>query len=98
MVTPALENVALWHERDISHSSVERMMLCRPGAPKAEYQRQQDGGARDDQFAMLKRLELPESTSELAERTPPSAASSSSAPRTRSSAPTPAGSVSACRR
>ncbi|MDI9409530.1 MAG: adenylosuccinate lyase, partial [Candidatus Pacebacteria bacterium] len=22
--TPALENVALWHERDISHSSVER--------------------------------------------------------------------------
>jgi adenylosuccinate lyase len=26
-VTPALENVTLWHERDISHSSVERMML-----------------------------------------------------------------------
>lgn len=26
-VTPALENVALWHERDISHSSVERFML-----------------------------------------------------------------------
>ncbi|MFP5456724.1 adenylosuccinate lyase [Rhizorhabdus sp.] len=25
-VTPALENVALWHERDISHSSVERMI------------------------------------------------------------------------
>ena len=25
-VVPALENVALWHERDISHSSVERMM------------------------------------------------------------------------
>ena len=24
-VTPALENVVLWHERDISHSSVERM-------------------------------------------------------------------------
>ena len=24
--TPALENVALWHERDISHSSAERMM------------------------------------------------------------------------
>jgi adenylosuccinate lyase len=24
VVTPALENVALWHERDISHSSVER--------------------------------------------------------------------------
>ena len=23
-VIPALENVALWHERDISHSSVER--------------------------------------------------------------------------
>src|SRR3546814_1874478 len=23
-VVPALENVALWHERDISHSSVER--------------------------------------------------------------------------
>ena len=26
VVTPALENVALWHERDISHSSVERMI------------------------------------------------------------------------
>lgn len=26
-VIPALENVALWHERDISHSSVERVML-----------------------------------------------------------------------
>lgn len=26
-VIPALENCALWHERDISHSSVERMML-----------------------------------------------------------------------
>ena len=26
-VTPAIENMALWHERDISHSSVERVML-----------------------------------------------------------------------
>ena len=26
VVTPALENIALWHERDISHSSVERMI------------------------------------------------------------------------
>lgn len=26
-VVPALENVALWHERDISHSSVERVLL-----------------------------------------------------------------------
>jgi adenylosuccinate lyase len=26
MVVPALENVSLWHERDISHSSVERMI------------------------------------------------------------------------
>ena len=25
-VIPALENVALWHERDISHSSVERVI------------------------------------------------------------------------
>ncbi|MGB1547773.1 MAG: adenylosuccinate lyase [Alphaproteobacteria bacterium] len=25
-VTPALENITLWHERDISHSSVERMI------------------------------------------------------------------------
>src|SRR5258708_23182445 len=25
-VTPALENVTLWHERDISHSSVERFI------------------------------------------------------------------------
>ena len=28
MVIPALENVALWHERDISHSSVERFILA----------------------------------------------------------------------
>ncbi len=27
MIIPALENVALWHERDISHSSVERFIL-----------------------------------------------------------------------
>lgn len=26
-VIPALENVALWHERDISHSSVERVLI-----------------------------------------------------------------------
>ena len=26
-LTPALENVALWHERDISHSSVERVIV-----------------------------------------------------------------------
>ena len=26
-VVPALENVALWHERDISHSSAERMLI-----------------------------------------------------------------------
>jgi len=26
MAIPAMENVALWHERDISHSSVERMI------------------------------------------------------------------------
>lgn len=26
MVVPAMENVALWHERDISHSSVERVI------------------------------------------------------------------------
>jgi adenylosuccinate lyase len=26
-ILPALENCALWHERDISHSSVERMLL-----------------------------------------------------------------------
>ncbi|MCK5832412.1 adenylosuccinate lyase [bacterium] len=26
-VTPALENISLWHERDISHSSVERVIL-----------------------------------------------------------------------
>ena len=24
----AMENVALWHERDISHSSVERILPC----------------------------------------------------------------------
>ena len=24
MLVPALENISLWHERDISHSSVER--------------------------------------------------------------------------
>lgn len=27
-VTPAMENVALWHERDISHSSVERVFAA----------------------------------------------------------------------
>jgi adenylosuccinate lyase len=27
MVTPAIENIVLWHERDISHSSVERVIL-----------------------------------------------------------------------
>ena len=27
MRSPAIENVALWHERDISHSSVERVIL-----------------------------------------------------------------------
>jgi len=26
MALPAMENVALWHERDISHSSLERMI------------------------------------------------------------------------
>lgn len=26
-VTPAFENIALWHERDISHSSVERIII-----------------------------------------------------------------------
>ena len=26
VVIPAMENVTLWHERDISHSSVERVM------------------------------------------------------------------------
>ena len=26
LALPAMENVALWHERDISHSSVERMI------------------------------------------------------------------------
>ena len=26
-VVPSLENIALWHERDISHSSVERVIL-----------------------------------------------------------------------
>src|SRR5665811_314776 len=26
-VQPAFENIALWHERDISHSSVERVIL-----------------------------------------------------------------------
>ena len=26
-VSPALENISLWHERDISHSSVERVIL-----------------------------------------------------------------------
>ncbi len=33
MVTPALENVALWHERDISHSAVERVIA--PDATQA---------------------------------------------------------------
>jgi hypothetical protein len=32
-VVPALENVALWHERDISHSSVERGIGPTPPSP-----------------------------------------------------------------
>ena len=43
-VIPALEDVALWHERDISHSSVERVIgpdatahaRLRPGAPRRD--------------------------------------------------------------
>src|SRR5277367_4802970 len=27
-VSPAMEDIALWHERDISHSSVERVILA----------------------------------------------------------------------
>ena len=34
-VGAALENVALWHERDISHSSVERVIL--PDSPLLAY-------------------------------------------------------------
>lgn len=34
-VEPALENVALWHERDISHSSVERYIF--PDATQTLY-------------------------------------------------------------
>ena len=26
-LTPAMENMALWHERDIAHSSVERVII-----------------------------------------------------------------------
>ena len=32
-VVPAMENVALWHERDISHSSVERTSARTPPSP-----------------------------------------------------------------
>ena len=35
-VIPALENVALWHERDISHSSVERM-ICPDGTVTLDF-------------------------------------------------------------
>ncbi len=35
-VTPALENVALWHERDISHSSVERN-ICPDGTVTLDF-------------------------------------------------------------
>ncbi len=35
-LTPALENVALWHERDISHSSVERF-ICPDGFITADF-------------------------------------------------------------
>ena len=33
----ALENVALWHERDISHSSVERVILPDSCIPDSLY-------------------------------------------------------------
>ncbi len=53
-VTTALENIALWHERDISHSSAERIIL--PGATSLlDYM-------LDRTCALLERLEVfPES-------------------------------------
>ena len=40
-VVPAMENVALWHERDISHSSVERVI----GAGRHDHPRLRAGAA-----------------------------------------------------
>ena len=50
---PAMENVALWHERDISHSSVERMI----GARRDRHARFRAGAAdrRHRQAARLSR-------------------------------------------
>jgi adenylosuccinate lyase len=52
-VTPALENVAIWHERDISHSSVERMIA--PDATVTLMQHNLDllGGLVHSQRVML---------------------------------------------
>ena len=46
---PAMENVALWHERDISHSSVERMIG--PGRDRDPRFRAGPAGRRDRQAA-----------------------------------------------
>ncbi len=59
--TTALENVALWHERDISHSSAERMAL--PDAALAidymlELMTGIIGGMRVDVRQMMRNLEL----------------------------------------
>ena len=57
-VVPALENVALWHERDISHSSVERFI-----GPDATHHARLRAGAADRggrQAARLSRADAEE--------------------------------------
>jgi adenylosuccinate lyase len=49
-VVPALENVALWHERDISHSSVERMIAPDATLPR-HHARQPGPPGRPDPLA-----------------------------------------------
>src|SRR5580692_603963 len=47
-VTPAMENVVLWHERDISHSSAERMIALT-----------QKGASREDAYRLVQRNAMP---------------------------------------
>jgi len=54
-VVPGLENVALWHERDISHSSVERMMMPDATATLA-FMLERVGGVIADLVVYPKRL------------------------------------------
>ena len=64
MALPAMENVALWHERDISHSSVERMIGPDATVTLDHSQRillalTQKGVSREDSYRLVQRNAMP---------------------------------------